>query len=187
MERWLRKSAGSRRSWSQSNCRRQVVVFRFLQRSRLRDGVGAPFPSDRGASPDAGSGTCGDHDAARSAGGAFGAIATQNMAPPGILVATWAQVATPVATYAMTPPGAAVVAPAYAGTVMQLSAPAPMYITTVPHVVGPSRMFDPMFKLLGGSGGDFGGVLQALAELRWSVKSIRDALNALSKVYKEYR
>lgn len=47
-------------------------------------------------------------------------------------------------------------------------------------------MLDPMYQLLGGSGGDFGGVLQSLAELGWPRVTIRDVLNAIPTVYKEY-
>lgn len=43
-----------------------------------------------------------------------------------------------------------------------------------------------MVELLGGGGGDFGGVFQSLAELKRSAETIRVVLTALPSVYKEY-
>lgn len=84
-----------------------------------------------------------------------------------------------VAMYATTLPSVAGPAPAYSALALQPSAPAPMYLATVPPALGPSGMFDPIYELLDGGGGDFGGVFQELVELGLSVVSIRDVLNAL--------
>lgn len=67
--------------------------------------------------------------------------------------------------------------PTYVVTSMHPPVPVPVYLTTVPQAVGPSGMFEQMFELLEGGRGDFGDVLQSLAELGWPGVTIRDVPN----------
>lgn len=53
---------------------------------------------------------------------------------------------------------------AYAATALH----SPMYLMTAPTAMGQFGMFDPIFELLDGEGGDLGAVLQSLTELGWS-------------------
>lgn len=80
----------------------------------------------------------------------YGTISDQGLVQPGILLGATAQLSAQVAMYAETPPGVAVLAPAYLPKALQVLAPVTMYLRTAPPAVGPSGLFDPVYKLLDG-------------------------------------
>lgn len=118
---------------------------------------------------------------------AYGTTSSQPIAQPGVFAATTVQLTDTVSMYTTTLSGVAGPVPTYAVTDMKPPASAPMYLATASQAVDPSTMLDSKFELLNGGRGDFSGVLQALDELEWLGVTIHRVLNALPKVYKEYR
>lgn len=112
----------------------------------------------------------------------YDVTSTHPMAQARMFAATTTQPSASTSMYSTTSSGVVGPAAAYVATAMQSPAPVLMYLATTPQAAGPSGVFDPMFELLEGEGGDFGGVLQSLAEFGWPGAKIRDVLNAFSKL-----
>lgn len=96
----------------------------------------------------------------------------------GVVCGKATQLAAPAAIYATTAPGILGRAPAFMATKIH-----PAYPATAPHIVGTSGVFDPVIELLHGGGGYFSGVSQSLAELGWPGVTVSEVLSAILKLY----